>query len=65
MAVTVVEGLISILYPYNDRDRKFKMQDSGIEFDMASLADADQVLSDDKHFYQLNSKPIAQRFVNI
>ena len=41
------------------------MQDSGIEFDMASLADAEQVLSDDKHFYQLNSKPIAQRFVNI
>ena len=41
------------------------MQDSGIEFDMASLADADQVLNDDKHFYQLNSKPIAQRFVNM
>lgn len=36
------------------------MQDSGIEFDIASLADADQVLNDDKNFYQLKSKTIAQ-----
>lgn len=36
------------------------MQDSGIEFDIASLADADQVLNDDKNFYQLKSKTIVQ-----